>query len=389
MTTFSDLNLDPRLQRALSEHFNFSTLLPIQKHCIPKLINESKDLVAQAITGSGKTLAFLVPIIQKLLLAEAAAQNSDNHEKKYFEKSGIPKIHTVILSPTRELAIQIRNVCQNLAKFIEGFNCLCLTTKSKKASSNKKKNQQVSELELIADNKANIIIATPGKLSDIIEKSGDSSTSLLRRALKNIEFLIIDEADRVLSDNFKQQIDEILPCLAKQRRTSLFSATLEKEQEVLIPMLARAGLRNPIRVVVKETFQQIEEEKNDNANTNDDNKVIKKEVKKIVNENTPNLLNSYYLRIKKGDLPRKFDILINLLRSKKKEKCLVFFTTCAQVDYFGKTIKAICGKYMRVFETHGKTNKDKRETVFEEFTNYKKGSILVCFWGVLGEKKNI
>ena len=98
MTTFSDLNLDPRLQRALSEHFNFSTLLPIQKHCIPKLINESKDLVAQAITGSGKTLAFLIPILQKLLLAEAAAQNSDNHEKKYFEKSGIPKIHTVILS---------------------------------------------------------------------------------------------------------------------------------------------------------------------------------------------------------------------------------------------------------------------------------------------------
>ena len=107
----------------------------------------------------------------------------------------------------------------------------------------------------IYSNNSNILISTPGRLSDLINKSGEISKSIFKKALKNVEFLIIDEADRVLSDNYKEQIDNILPNLAKQRRTSLFSATLDKEEEILVKMLARAGLRNPIKIIVKEKFQ--------------------------------------------------------------------------------------------------------------------------------------
>ena len=354
-SNWSDLGLDARLLKTITEDFKFRTLLPVQKHCIPKIINENKDLAAQAITGSGKTLAFLVPVLQKIL------QSEDD----VFTKDGVPKIHTVILTPTRELAIQIRNVCQKLTQHLEKFHLLCLSGGSAEKDGSSKKTSKADELQRIADHKAHIIISTPGRLADLLEFSGDVSKSLLKKSLKNIEFLIIDEADRVLSDNFKQQIDTILPCLAKQRRTSLFSATLEKEQEELIPMLARAGLRNPVKVIVKEKFQVV----------NDGDQTIEE---KTNTDNTPNLLNSFYLKIGKKTVQKKFDFLISFLTSKKKEKVLVFFTTCAQVDYFSRAIKSVCGQYAKVFETHGRAKKNKRESVFEEFTDYSGPSILVC-----------
>lgn len=113
------------------------------------------------------------------------------------------------------------------------------------------------------------------------------------------------------SDNFKDQIDTILPVLPKQRRTSLFTATLEQDDKALMPLLARAGLRNPMKIVVKEQFQQVGNAKNKSA--------------------MPTLLNTYYTKI--TDVSRKFDYLVKFLSEHKKEKCLVFFTCCAQVDY--------------------------------------------------------
>jgi len=333
---WDSFDLDPRISKALKEDFKFNKLLPVQKHCIPHLL-KSKDVVAQAITGSGKTLAFLVPILQKLVLEE---------EEFITNKSAVPKIHTIILSPTRELAIQISKVAIRLAQHIEGLKVFC-TTGTQQAS---------ADLEAIYKHEAHIMVATPGRLSDLVEKSGNLNQNVLGKSLRAIEYLIIDEADRVLSANFKEQVNTILPCLAKQRRTSLFSATMDSDDADLMPMLARAGLRNPVKVIVKEQFQQA----NDSTE----------------NSSMPSLLNTYYLKI--TDVSRKFDFLIKFLQEHKSEKSLVFFTTCAQVDYFGRAIASVCNQFTKVLSSHGRTNKNKRESVFDEFTNFKGPCVLVC-----------
>merc|ERR1711990_131159 len=109
---WDQFGLDPALAKSLAEDFKFQSLLPVQKHCIPHLL-QAKDIAAQAITGSGKTLAFLVPVLQKLLL---------QRDEVLSTESPIPKIFAVILSPTRELAIQIANVAKMLAKHVEQLN---------------------------------------------------------------------------------------------------------------------------------------------------------------------------------------------------------------------------------------------------------------------------
>merc|ERR1711990_1173174 len=98
---WDQFGLDPALAKSLAEDFKFQSLLPVQKHCIPQLL-KAKDVAAQAITGSGKTLAFLVPVVQKLLL----------QKEEVLEKSTIPTIFSIILSPTRELALQISKVAK-------------------------------------------------------------------------------------------------------------------------------------------------------------------------------------------------------------------------------------------------------------------------------------
>lgn len=210
MSEWEQFDLDPLLLKAIHEDFKFKTLLPVQKHCIPQLL-KAKDVAAQAITGSGKTLAFLVPVLQKLLI----------EKEEVLEKSIVPTIFTIILSPTRELAIQIANVAKKLTKYVDGLEIFCTTgTQSAK-----------EDLALIENHKAHVLVATPGRLADLIRNSGELTQSLLGKSLKSVEYLIIDEADRVLSDNFKDQIDTILPVLPKQRRTSLFTATLEQDDK--------------------------------------------------------------------------------------------------------------------------------------------------------------
>lgn len=144
----------------------------------------------------------------------------------------------------------------------------------------------------------------------------------------------------------------------KQRRTSLFSATLQEDDQDSIPLLARAGLRDPVKIIVREQFQQAG--------------------KKSAKDNMPALLNSYYMKV--SDVSRKFDILIKFLSEHKKEKLLVFFTTCAQVDYFGRAINSVAGQWTSVFSTHGRAAKSKREQIFTDFNDLAEtqSGILIC-----------
>ncbi|XP_075852596.1 ATP-dependent RNA helicase DDX55 isoform X3 [Microcebus murinus] len=163
--------------------------------------------------------------------------------------------------------------------------------------------------------------------------------------VRSLDVLVLDEADRLLDMGFEASINTILEFLPKQRRTGLFSATQTQEVENLV----RAGLRNPVRVSVKE-----------------------KGVAASSTQKTPSRLENYYMVCKADE---KFNQLVHFLRNHKQEKHLVFFSTCACVEYYGKALEALV-KGVKIMCIHGKM-KYKRNKIFMEFRKLQSG-ILVC-----------
>jgi len=207
MKTFSELSLSPVLQRNLAKH-GFVTPLPVQSEAIPPALN-GQDVVATAQTGTGKTLAFVLPLLEAL--------------SKQTAGSG-PR--ALILSPTRELAIQIEETLRKLAEgtgiraavVVGGLN---------------------EQRQLLALRKgAQVIVATPGRLSDFLERK------LVK--LNAVEILVLDEADRMLDMGFLPTIKAIMATMPAQRQTLFFSATIESS----VAHLIQAHVRNPVRVAI-------------------------------------------------------------------------------------------------------------------------------------------
>lgn len=156
----------------------------------------------------------------------------------------------------------------------------------------------------------NIIIATPGKLETMLEKPQHGLN--LAASVRSLEVLVLDEADQLLDLGFEASINTILSYLPKQRRTGLFSATQTDELENLI----RAGLRNPVRINVKEKKR-------------DDGKM---------EQRTPSTLENFYMIVESDE---KFNQMMNFIQARKKEKIMIFFSTCAGVDYFSKMLQLL------------------------------------------------
>ena len=154
-----------------------------------------------------------------------------------------------------------------------------------------------------------IIVATPGSLEALLEKNINNCN--LAGRVKSLEVLILDEADLLLDMGFEASINTILRYVPKLRRTGLFSATQTDEVEKLI----RAGLRNPVRINVKE-----------------------KKTEETTVQRTPSTLQNYYIV---ADSDEKFNQLMDFLQCHKEEKVMIFFSTCAGVDYFSKCIQHI------------------------------------------------
>ncbi|KAJ8245048.1 hypothetical protein GJAV_G00276180 [Gymnothorax javanicus] len=167
----------------------------------------------------------------------------------------------------------------------------------------------------------------------------------LASSMKTLDVLVLDEADRLLDMGFEASLNAILGFLPKQRRTGLFSATQTQELEKLV----RAGLRNPVRITVKE-----------------------KGAAASSAQKTPARLSNYYTICRAEE---KFNTLVAFLRQHKHEKQLVFFSTCACVEYYGQALKTLV-KNVTVLCIHGKM-KHKRNKIFSEFRELKSG-ILVC-----------
>jgi ATP-dependent RNA helicase RhlE len=225
MNQFSELTLHPSLHHNLSRNL-FVTPTPVQAQSIPHAL-EGLDLVATAQTGTGKTLAFLLPILQGLLT------ETPEGEKR---PSGAPPIRSLILTPTRELAIQIA----------DSFQKMSLGTPMRAAVVVGGLSEQ-TQLNALRRG-VQIVIATPGRLEDFMKRG------LIN--LRQVSTLVLDEADRMLDMGFLPAIEKILAALPKTRQSMFFSATMEKDVERLI---ARHS-KNPVRVAVGGTTNRTPDE---------------------------------------------------------------------------------------------------------------------------------
>ena len=205
---FSDLDLLPQIQQAVEE-VGYTTPTPIQQQAIPEIL-KGKDLLGTAQTGTGKTAAFAIPILQNLTA----------------KKSPGKEIKALILTPTRELAIQIEESFQDYGKH--------LPLKTVVVFGGVKQGAQENQLKRGAD----ILVATPGRLLDFINQRIIS--------LDKLQIFVLDEADRMLDMGFVHDVKRIVKMLPQKRQTLFFSATFPPE----IQNLADSMLSNPVRVAV-------------------------------------------------------------------------------------------------------------------------------------------
>jgi superfamily II DNA/RNA helicase len=206
---FSELNIHQSLKEAIT-YMGFENLTPIQEKAIP-IILEHKDLIACAQTGTGKTAAFVLPILNKLI---------DKNNKE---------TDTLILVPTRELAIQIEQQIQGLSYFISISSMAVYGGGDGKEWSIQKD---------ALTNGADIIVATPGKLLGHLQMGYVN--------FKKVKHLVLDEADRMLDMGFIDDIQQIISYLPKERQTLMFSATMPKS----IKLLATKILNKPEEIIL-------------------------------------------------------------------------------------------------------------------------------------------
>ncbi|WP_438491915.1 DEAD/DEAH box helicase [Paenibacillus sp. IHBB 3054] len=221
--TFNDLNLIPAILKALSQE-NYTSPTPIQEESIPAAL-AGRDVLGCAQTGTGKTAAFSLPIIQLLSQQPSAT-------------GGRRRIRSLILTPTRELALQISENIQAYSKFTSIRSTAIVGGVSQKAQ------------ERALSQGADILIATPGRLIDLItQKHVD---------LQYVQILVLDEADRMLDMGFIHDVKRIIAKMPSKKQTLFFSATMPTEISNLIKTL----LVNPVKIEitpVSSTVDRIEQ----------------------------------------------------------------------------------------------------------------------------------
>ncbi len=190
MTLFKEMGLSTEIQLAIEE-LGFEKPTPIQEKTIPFLLENVQDMVALAQTGTGKTAAFGLPIIEQIDVAQRSIQ-------------------ALVLSPTRELAMQIAKDLKNYSKNTKGLKIAVVYGGSDIR-------QQIKEL----DRGPQVVVGTPGRTLDLIKRK--------KLRVNEIKWVVLDEADEMLSMGFKDDLDAILENSPEEKQTLLFSATMPKE----------------------------------------------------------------------------------------------------------------------------------------------------------------
>lgn len=289
--TFENLDLIEPILRALQEE-GYSSPTPIQEQSIPILL-QGKDLLGCAQTGTGKTAAFSIPILQKLYKTD--------HRKG---------IKALILTPTRELAIQIGESFEAYGKYTGLKHAVIFGGVGQKP--------QTDALH----NGVQILIATPGRLLDLISQGFVN--------LKSLDFFVLDEADRMLDMGFIHDIKRILKLLPARRQTLFFSATMPPEIETL----ANSMLTRPEKVEVTPV------------------------------SSTVDTISQYVYFVEKKE---KKDLLIQLLKDPSIESVLVFTRTKYGAD---KLARALTKTGTRAEAIHGNKSQNARQRALTDFKNH-------------------
>ncbi|KAF0101414.1 MAG: DEAD/DEAH box helicase [bacterium] len=267
-TTFADLGLDAKILAAL-DGMGYKIPTPIQKQAIP-LVLAGRDLMAQAQTGTGKTAAFALPLLQKMIPHANASASPARHP-----------VRALVLAPTRELAIQVHESVVTYNKNLPLRSTVVFGGVDMKPQ----------EADLKAG--VEILVATPGRLLD---HAGSKVVHLA-----NVQFLVLDEADRMLDMGFLPDLKRILNLLPSKRQTLLFSATFDDN----IVGLARSFLQNPLKVEV--------------ARRNTAAELVEQVVHKV----------------KEDD---KLDALVQVIKARDISQALVFTRTKIAADKLGRRL---------------------------------------------------
>ncbi|MEP6260677.1 MAG: DEAD/DEAH box helicase [Gillisia sp.] len=207
MNKFEQLGLNPALLKAI-EDMGFESPSEVQEKAIPILLQKDTDMVALAQTGTGKTAAFGFPLIQKI-------------------NAGSKHTQGLILSPTRELCLQITNELKNYAKHTPGLHTVAIYGGA-----------SITDQAKLIQRGAQIIVATPGRMQDMINRRLVD--------ISKIEYCILDEADEMLNMGFFEDITAILSHTPKEKHTWLFSATMPQE----VSTIAKKFMRTPVEITV-------------------------------------------------------------------------------------------------------------------------------------------
>ncbi len=297
---FSDFDLSPSILETLTQ-LGYETATEVQAKSIPILLN-GEDIIGSAKTGSGKSLAFLIPAAEVLL--------------KNMNSEGI---QVLVLSPTRELAMQLFNVAKDLLRD-NGTICSIVIGGGKRKQ----------ESDALKSGNVKLLVATPGRLLDHMANTKGFKYD-------NIKVLVIDEADKILNIGFEEELKEILRMIPKERQTMLFSATMNEKVEDLIKL----SMKSYESVRIKST------------------------------EPTVSSLEQGYLII---DADKKFLFLFTFIKKNMKRKIIVFFSTCKEVEFFSSLLNYVD---VPVLSITGDYKQQKRTTTFMEFCGMEKG-ILLC-----------
>ncbi|GAB5367679.1 hypothetical protein AAMO2058_001251600 [Amorphochlora amoebiformis] len=273
-------------------------LTDIQRASIPHAL-AGRDVLGAAMTGSGKTLAFIVPLLELL------------YRSRWRKPDGLGGL---IISPTRELAVQIFDVLKRAGSKHEFSAGLLIGGKDFKQ-------EQVHILGM------NILVSTPGRLLQHLEQTYGLN-------VENLQILILDEADRLLDMGFKATLDYILSYLPKNRQTLLFSATQTKS----VSALARLSMRSPEYLAV---------------HTSDQEKA----------DRMPSTLKQHYMIVPHAD---KLDIVYSFIKSHLKTKTIIFVSTVKQVKYMWEMYRRL-HPGVSVMSIHGRMSQQKRIMVFQLF----------------------
>ena len=292
--TFSSLGLAEPISRAVSE-MGYASMTPIQAQAIPVVLT-GKDVMGAAQTGTGKTAAFSLPLLQKLMRHENASTSPARHP-----------VRALVLLPTRELADQVAQQIKLYAQYTQLRSAVVFGGMDMKP--------QTAELKRGVE----VLVATPGRLLDHIEAKN--------AVLNQVEYVVLDEADRMLDIGFLPDLQRILSHLPKQRTTLLFSATFSPE----IKRLAGSYLQDPVVIEVARP--------NETAST----------------------VSQHFYRVGDDDKRRA---LVQLLRDRQVKQAFVFVNSklgCARLA------RALEHDGLKATALHGDKSQDERLKALEAF----------------------